>query len=920
MAAFSQFLAYKVRVPVRGAIMLNEEMDSVVLVKGWKKSSGWSFPRGKINKEEKDLDCAIREVWEETGYDVRQAGLVTDQSATNHIDVVMREQHMRLFVFRGVPMDTHFEPRTRKEISKIQWYKLSDLPTFKKNKQQEQGQDVGNANKFYMVAPFLGPLKTWIKHQRRLGAQTTETSADCPPHRHTILGRSSEVSGQSQASTLAPFADDDLATALLRTLQHGAPPDVDTSLTDPITHLVPPEDSAAELRRLLGIGRPVQSETQAAKCKDGQANALLSILRSGPQPGLEVPKAHPILPKTPLEQVTMFPEEPSSPTHHHNQRKATQSMQTPPPVFPLSPARVASQHLGSIVQHGPDMRTMHDSRQLSSNSLTTSHPSSSSLARPAIPSLHHPQDESQHLSPRLPPHETNPFQPVDHQLPANGSGGLNVTGTRTFPASSLPPPKLDRHTQSLLNAFKGSVATSSAGESLAGLQAADTWAAPQQYLPSRNTEPPAADPRTLSARDTSHRINDFNRTSMPDESMMPLPSEPKSAHQASLLSLFHKSPASHIGTPPPMFVNQIPPRPSGPTPAAGVKVHPSVTNTPQSPGMAKLDAFSYPSQHISLSEVTRTSPKVDPVPVKLAEKKTPDVSVPAGSVQSHPQAINGISRRPASALASKAMKSSSFAPTTILTRPSSARHVGLPRHESQPVLAAPASTSPLHGGQRTRSATPTTILARPSSTKATSRPRPDLNAGVGATSSNEARAPATAPKAPIRILARPSPAKPTSPSQSISSPPIALVLPKKIEELAPSPPQSQHCPKPVVVVSQPASQIFQPAKSNRQESSAITEKNSLLALFGKPPSRPTSPLGNTPLTNVFLPGKTPVSYLPLHEQQRRQRESTTPMVINAGESTGAKLSGKPTETKDFLLGFLNRVVEKEHHQGARREA
>ncbi|KAK5005912.1 hypothetical protein LTR28_007113 [Elasticomyces elasticus] len=693
-------------------------------------------------------------------------------------------------------MDTHFEPRTRKEIS-------VENP-------MGQGQDIGNANKFYMVAPFLGPLKNWIKHQRKLDAQMTETSVDFPPHRHTILDRSSEVSGQGQASPLAPVADDDLATALLRTLQHGAPPDEDTSLTDPATHLAPPEDSAAELRRLLGIGRPVQSETQAAKSKDGQANALLSILRSGPQPGLEVPQAHPILPETPLEQVTLFPEEPSSPTHHHNQRKATQSMQTPPPVFPLSP--------------------------------------------------------------------------------------------------------------SLLNAFKGSVATSSAGESLAGLQAADTWAAPQQYLPSRNTEPPAADPRTLSARDTSHRINDFNRTSMPDESMMPLPSEPKSAHQASLLSLFHKSPASHIGTPPPMFVNQIPPRPSGPTPAAGVKVHPSVTNTPQSPGMAKLDAFSYPSQHISLSEVTRTSPKVDPVPVKLAEKKTPDVSVPAGSVQSHPQAINGISRRPASALASKAMKSSSFAPTTILTRPSSARHVGLPRHESQPVLAAPASTSPLHGGQRTRSATPTTILARPSSTKATSRPRPDLNAGVGATSSNEARAPATAPKAPIRILARPSPAKPTSPSQSISSPPIALVLPKKIEELAPSPPQSQHCPKPVVVVSQPASQIFQPAKSNRQESSAITEKNSLLALFGKPPSRPTSPLGNTPLTNVFLPGKTPVSYLPLHEQQRRQRESTTPMVINAGESTGAKLSGKPTETKDFLLGFLNRVVEKEHHQGARREA
>jgi len=34
------------------------------------------FPRGKINKDEKDLDCAIREVYEETGFDIKEAGLV----------------------------------------------------------------------------------------------------------------------------------------------------------------------------------------------------------------------------------------------------------------------------------------------------------------------------------------------------------------------------------------------------------------------------------------------------------------------------------------------------------------------------------------------------------------------------------------------------------------------------------------------------------------------------------------------------------------------------------------------------------------------------------------------------------------------------------------------------------------------------
>ena len=117
LTAFSEFLAYKTRVPVRGAILLNDAMDQVVLVKGWKKAASWSFPRGKINKDERDLDCAVREVDEETGFDVRRAGLVTEESEGSCIDTTMREQNIRMYVFRRVPMDTRFEPKTRKEIS-----------------------------------------------------------------------------------------------------------------------------------------------------------------------------------------------------------------------------------------------------------------------------------------------------------------------------------------------------------------------------------------------------------------------------------------------------------------------------------------------------------------------------------------------------------------------------------------------------------------------------------------------------------------------------------------------------------------------------------------------------------------------------------------------------------------------------------
>ena len=80
--AFNHFMQYKTRVPVCGAIMLNDTWDKVshyllrlpyciyvisfdpqvVLVKGWKSSSGWGFPKGKINQNEAPHACAAREV------------------------------------------------------------------------------------------------------------------------------------------------------------------------------------------------------------------------------------------------------------------------------------------------------------------------------------------------------------------------------------------------------------------------------------------------------------------------------------------------------------------------------------------------------------------------------------------------------------------------------------------------------------------------------------------------------------------------------------------------------------------------------------------------------------------------------------------------------------------------------------------
>lgn len=54
----------------------------------------------------------------------------------------------------GVPEDFPFKTQTRKEIGAIEWFKLSDLPTWKKSKTTAAPKLAGKG-KFYMILPFI---------------------------------------------------------------------------------------------------------------------------------------------------------------------------------------------------------------------------------------------------------------------------------------------------------------------------------------------------------------------------------------------------------------------------------------------------------------------------------------------------------------------------------------------------------------------------------------------------------------------------------------------------------------------------------------------------------------------------------------------------------------------------------------------
>ncbi|KAL8830611.1 MAG: hypothetical protein Q9191_001336 [Dirinaria sp. TL-2023a] len=444
--AFSEFLAYKTRVPVRGAIMLNNDLDAVILVKGWKKGANWSFPRGKINKAEPDLDCAIREVYEETGFDLREAGLVAEEENMKYIEITMREQHMRLYVFRDVPMNTQFEPKTRKEISKIQWYKLSELPTLKKGKNQHEGKGedlANNANKFYMVAPFLVPLKKWISQQRKLDRHRNSGQPESMiPSAHEILDEGSndhDTAGRSDMERLlAGLRQSGQAQRASDLPELSVPvPTISETTAPENVRLQPTSD-------ILGV-RSAAHRLDAPKSSDvdrQKSNALLALLKGN--------GADRAPPQTPAEQIIVNPQMPPSPKRQPADSEQRQGSSNASPY--LNPTQDATRLL---------------------------QPKVASVANAALQPqvIHQPLRalQNQGRNPLdigvLKAQQAARFQAMDGQIASPtriGPAPYQRTGDPSFtqtsqptgfpssipPASKLPPPKLNPHSSALLTLFK----------------------------------------------------------------------------------------------------------------------------------------------------------------------------------------------------------------------------------------------------------------------------------------------------------------------------------------------------------------------------------------------------------------------------------------------------------------------------------
>uniref|UniRef100_A0A4W5JYQ8 m7GpppN-mRNA hydrolase n=1 Tax=Hucho hucho TaxID=62062 RepID=A0A4W5JYQ8_9TELE len=164
-----QWKEYKMGVPTYGAIILDESLDNALLVQGYLAKSGWGFPKGKVNEDEAPHVCAVREVMEETGFDIKDR-ICKD----TYIEQKITDQLARLYIIPGVPKETKFNPKTRKEIRNIEWFPIEKLPCHRNDMTPKSKLGLA-PNKFFMAIPFVRPLREWIAKRK---GESTDSDED----------------------------------------------------------------------------------------------------------------------------------------------------------------------------------------------------------------------------------------------------------------------------------------------------------------------------------------------------------------------------------------------------------------------------------------------------------------------------------------------------------------------------------------------------------------------------------------------------------------------------------------------------------------------------------------------------------------------------------------------------------------------
>jgi len=166
----SRWRGYKLSVPTYGAVLIDPTYEHILLVRGFYNRESWGFPKGKVQENESPLKCAIREVMEEVGFDMKDRAY-DDQ----YLERDLNGQLIRLYIVKQVPLDTKFAPKTKNEIKEMRWFRIADLPCHRRDTTPQVTLGL-NPKAFFMVIPFIKDLRRWINQERGINSSSNGDS------------------------------------------------------------------------------------------------------------------------------------------------------------------------------------------------------------------------------------------------------------------------------------------------------------------------------------------------------------------------------------------------------------------------------------------------------------------------------------------------------------------------------------------------------------------------------------------------------------------------------------------------------------------------------------------------------------------------------------------------------------------------
>lgn len=120
--------------------MFTKGFDWILIVQSY--NGVYSFPKGKLEEGDTQISCAIREIKEETDYEILEESIDEGE----YLMVTDWTVVQKLFIVKNVPEDFKFWPNSMGEIKTIDWFSIDEL-IYKVS--------FSDRKKFLYIQPFL---------------------------------------------------------------------------------------------------------------------------------------------------------------------------------------------------------------------------------------------------------------------------------------------------------------------------------------------------------------------------------------------------------------------------------------------------------------------------------------------------------------------------------------------------------------------------------------------------------------------------------------------------------------------------------------------------------------------------------------------------------------------------------------------